>query len=88
MSYTPADTVLPEYTDEALTAERVYKGEAAKALLRVPAEYRQPTEVEVTRRSTKTRYDGGMAVRDRIADPHQTRLQVVDEVLAQIGDAP
>lgn len=88
MVHVPASVVLPEYTDEALTAERVYKGDVAKTLLRVPAVYRQSVEVEVNRRAYRTRERGGMLSRKQIADPHEMRQRVVTEVLLQLARAP
>ena len=84
--YHPAPVVLPEYTDEALTEERDWKGDAAAALLRVPAEYRQTVEAEVTRRARRRTNVGGVSSVHLIADPHETRRQIVAEVLAQLAE--
>jgi hypothetical protein len=86
-TYMPASVVLPEYTDEALLAERGFAGEVAKTLLRVPAEYRQSVEAEGFRRSVRvTQGSGGHSQMESIADRQETRLQVVDEVLAQLAE--
>lgn len=88
-TYSPASVVLDEYTDEALTEERFFAGEAAKTLLRVPAEYRQSVEAEVSARAYRITWRhtvGGLSesVMEPIAGHHETRCQVVAEVLQQL----
>lgn len=83
--YAPAEKIRDEYTDESLKAERVYKADAAAALLRVPAGYRQPVEVETSRWSTVTEWRDGMAMSRFVRDHHECRLEVIAEVLAQLG---
>lgn len=83
--YEPAATVLPEYTDEALRSEAFYKGDVAALLLTVPAEFRQPVEVEANRRTRRivdTPY--GLKV-ECTGNIHEARRQIVAEVLAQLG---
>lgn len=84
-TYMPATTVLPEYTDEALHAEHLYKGDAAATLLRVPDVYRQAVEAEAWQRSHRITHNGGHAQAEPIADQHEVRCRVVAEVLAQLA---
>lgn len=81
----PAERVLHAYTDEALEAQSSFKGEAAAALLRVPAEYRQPVEAEATRRSSYTENRNGYHVDRFVRDHHQCRLEVIGELFAQLA---
>ena len=83
--YAPHAEILPIYTDEALRNETAFKGDAARALLRLPAEYRQTCEVEVDRRSTRTLNSEGFLCAQRIANSDEMRSQVVAEVLAQVA---
>jgi hypothetical protein len=89
-AYQPAAEILPVLTDEALTAEAYYKNDIAALLLTIPAEYRQPCEAEVHRRSTRTTYVKSSTGKDRpmdepIADAHEVRTQVVAEIRAQLA---
>lgn len=85
--YAPEERILDAFTDEALKAERVYAGDAARALLRVPAEYRQAVEVEAGRRSTRVEWRHGGGVMHVVRDHQECRLEVIAEVLAQLDGA-
>lgn len=91
---TPADTVVAGLTDADLRSGRGYERSVADLLLTLPAEYRQPVEAEVTRRSTRT--VARTAGRDRrehqleselVADPLTVRREVVAEAHRLLGGA-
>lgn len=83
--YEPHLDVLPEYADGSLRAEKVFVGQAARALLRLPAEWRQTCEVEVIRRAERTveTQSGGLTV-EMVRNHDEARSEVISEILAQL----
>lgn len=88
--YQPATEIIESYTDEHLRTRTAFAPIEAAKLLSIPAEYRQPAEVEVTRRSTRTTYVKSstgldMEQKESIADACEVRTHVVAEIRAQLA---
>lgn len=83
--YQPHSTVLDYFTDEALRAETLYKGDAARELLRLPSEWRQTCEAAVHQRAYRTTHGGGGAQLDEIRDVDEVRSVVIGEILSQLS---
>lgn len=82
--YFPAP-VLPSFTDEALTNGTVFGREEADKLLRLPAEYRQPCEAEVSRRTSYTDRSQANHRLTSTGDACAARTDIVAEILAQLA---